>query len=198
VGEQSGLASIQSPPDAVGRIFPQDGTSKCISMLKGGGTNLFSNINKLRKTGEKQRQRSSGTESAPNKVINFYASKAEAALLKHIHLEDSIAGGSKCFLVRKPDGSSSMMKIDKGKTRVKKLVCRPRPKRHSRSVLPYQIFFCNILSCLTGSGERLALAKNTLSSSVADPGCLSRIRRFHPGSEFTNLYITDPGFASKN
>jgi hypothetical protein len=142
VGEQSGLASIQSPPAAVGKIpFPPDGTSKCISMLKGGGTNLFSNINKPRKIGEKQRQRSSRTESVPNRVVNFYASKAEAALLKHIHLEDTVAGGSKCFLVNKPDGSSSMMKISKGKTRVKKLVCRPRPKRHLRSVLPYKIFF---------------------------------------------------------
>ncbi len=141
VGEQPGLASIQSPPAAVGRIFPQDGTSKCISMLKGGPTNLFSNKNKLRKMEKKQRQRSPRTESVPNRVVNFYASKAEAALLKHIHLEDTVAGGSKCFLVNKPDGSSSIMKISKGKTRVKKLVCRPRPKRHSRSVFQYKIFF---------------------------------------------------------
>jgi hypothetical protein len=36
-------------------------------------------------------------------------------------------------------------------------------------------------------------------SSVADPGCLSRIRLFfHSGSEFSPSRIPDPGAASKN
>ncbi len=75
-------------------------------------------------------RRVASAKSAPasKAVINFYASKTEAASLRNIHLDDS-AGGSKYFLVNKPDGSSSVMKI--GEARVKKLVSRPRSRRLS-------------------------------------------------------------------
>jgi hypothetical protein len=47
----------------------------------------------------------------------------------------------------------------------------------------------------------ILLAESKLQSSVADPGCLSRIPDptfFHPGSRIRTVSIPDPGSSSKN
>jgi hypothetical protein len=70
-------------------------------------------------------------QEPPKGVINFYPRRDEAAALKYIHLDDCSSKNSKYFLVDKPDGSCSMLKLSE-EVHAKKLLVKPRQKRHSR------------------------------------------------------------------
>ncbi len=66
--------------------------------------------------------------------------------------------------------------------------------------LNYARHYCSPKSISRVPGRELN-PDPTRSSSVADPGCLSRIpdpRFFHPGSRIRTVSIPDPGSSSKN